>query len=67
MKLSTSVTFLAGLGVVSGLPTTETLRHIARGLKSARIQARDAVFKTNTTIIDTTWTGVTLLKQGLYV
>ncbi|KAK1829772.1 hypothetical protein QBC39DRAFT_412772 [Podospora conica] len=64
MKLSTPVTVLAGLGVVSGVPTTETLGHIARGF-AARIQRRDASYRTNTTVIDTTWKGVTLLKQGL--
>jgi hypothetical protein len=66
MKLST-VTVVAGLGAVSAVPTTVTLEHIARGLASARIQRRDASFRTNTTVIDTTWTGVTLLKQALYV
>lgn len=64
MKLSTPVTVLSGLGAVLAVPTTE---QIARGLTSARIQRRDALFRTNTTVLDTTWTGVTLLKQGLYV
>lgn len=67
MKLSTPITaVLAGLGAVLAVPTTETLEHIARGLASARIQRRDASFRTNTTAIDTTWRGVTLLKQGRY-
>ncbi|KAK0747056.1 hypothetical protein B0T18DRAFT_391389 [Schizothecium vesticola] len=66
MKLST-VTVLAGLGAVSAVPTTVTLEHIVRGLASARMHRRDASFRTNTTVVDTTWTGVTLLKQGLPV
>ena len=66
MKLST-VTVLAGLGAVSAVPTTVPLEHIARGLASAKMHRRDASFRTNTTVIDTTWAGVTLLKQGFYV
>lgn len=45
----------------------DTLSRAVRGLSAVRAQKRDATFKSNKTVLDTSWTGATLLKQGLYV
>lgn len=50
-----------------GVSTGQTLGHIARGLNSLRIAGRDQIFSSNKTVLDTTWTGATLLAQGMSV
>jgi len=50
-----------------GRSTRQTLQHIARSLNAVKIQGRDSTFKSNKTVLDTTWSGATLLKQGLSV
>jgi hypothetical protein len=50
-----------------GLTTGDTLRNIARGLSAVRVEGRDTSFKTNKTILDTSWSGATLFKAVMCV
>ena len=45
---------------------SETFKRIVRGLDAVRLKSRDTSFTSNTTVLDTSWTEATLLKQGLY-
>ncbi|KAK3339867.1 hypothetical protein B0T25DRAFT_523544 [Lasiosphaeria hispida] len=47
-----------------GMSTGQTLKHLAQSLNAVRIEGRDTSFTSNKTVLDTTWSGATLLKQG---
>ncbi|KAK0641866.1 hypothetical protein B0T16DRAFT_334069 [Cercophora newfieldiana] len=42
----------------------QTLQHIARSLNAVKIHGRDSTFSSNKTVLDTSWSGATLLKQA---
>jgi len=48
-----------------GESSLDTRTRIARALSVAR-QNKDRTFRSNRTVLDTSWIGATLLKQGLY-
>ena len=49
------------------MPTDQTLARIARSLNAIRAEGQDQTFSSNKTVLDTTWTGATLLKQSVSV
>jgi len=49
------------------MPTDQTLARIARSLNATRAEGQDQTFSSNKTVLDTAWTGATLLKQSVSV
>lgn len=81
LSMFASLVWATGLGLVSSSPTpmvpvleartlpgqtvSDTMKGLARGLSKVRVEGRDTSFRSNKTVLDTSWNGAVLYKDAI--